>query len=74
MDDQFEDDLNTRVLDSFVVFDLSLTRDISDEWSVFLRAENLLDEEIEVGAASNGLIAIGAPRLIHGGVRLRLGY
>jgi len=71
--DQWEDDLNTRKLGSFSVVDVSLNRQVSESFGVFLGFENVLDEEVEVGAASNGLVAIGAPFLVHAGLRLRVG-
>jgi outer membrane cobalamin receptor len=72
IDEQWEDDRNTRLLESFVVFDLALSREISDEWRLFLRFENLFAEHVEVGRSSNGFVAIGAPLLVHGGFRVRL--
>ena len=70
--DQFEDDLNTRTLESFTVVDLSLSRQINDRWNVFLRGENVLDEEVEVGLTGDGRVSIGAPFQVHGGFRVRL--
>ena len=66
---QFEDDLNTRPLASFAVVDLSAARALSGRWQVFAGLENLLDEEVQVGISGTGLVAIGAPRMVHLGVR-----
>ena len=66
---QFEDDLNTRPLSSFAVVDLSAARALSGRWQVFAGLENLLDEEVQVGISGTGLVAIGAPRMVHLGVR-----
>jgi outer membrane receptor protein involved in Fe transport len=71
VDEQFDDDLNTRVLDSFITFDLTLNYPVDDRWTVFLRGQNLFDEEIEVAQTADGLITTGTPFLFHGGFRLR---
>ena len=67
--EQYEDDLNTRPLSSFAVVDLSAARALSDRWHVFAGLENLLDEEVQVGISGTGLVTIGAPRMVHVGVR-----
>ena len=70
--EQYEDDLNTRPLSSFAVVDLSLARSLSSRWQVFAGFENLLDEEVQVGISGTGLVAVGAPRMVHVGARLNL--
>lgn len=70
--DQFEDDLNDRRLEHYTVVNLSVTVPVKEILSLFVQAENLFDEEIEVGLSGNGLRTIGTPRLVRGGVRLRL--
>ena len=67
--EQYEDDLNTRPLSSFAVVDLSAARAISSRWHVFAGLENLLDEEVQVGISGTGLVTVGAPRMVHVGVR-----
>ena len=71
-DDQFEDDLNTRSLDRYVVFDVVADQAIGDRWNVFVRVENVFDEEIETGMTEDGLVSIGNPFLVHGGFRVRV--
>ena len=71
--EQYEDDLNTRPLSSFAVVDLSLARALGSRWQVFAGFENLLDEETEVGISGTGLVTVGAPRMVHLGVRHTLG-
>lgn len=71
--EQYEDDLNTRPLSSFAVVDLSLARALGSRWQVFAGFENLLDEEVQVGISGAGLVAVGAPRMVHVGVRHTLG-
>ncbi len=67
--EQYEDDLNTRPLSSFAVVDLGLARALGSRWQVFAGFENLLDEEVQVGISGTGLITVGAPRMVHVGVR-----
>jgi outer membrane receptor protein involved in Fe transport len=66
----FDDDLNTRPLDSYVIVNAQVGWRWTDEVTTFLSVENLLDEEVEVSRSGNALIGIGAPRLIHLGLRL----
>lgn len=72
IDDQFEDDLNLRQLESFTVVDLALSRTLRKRWDLVLGVENILDREYEVGETGAGLVTVGMPRQIHGGVRFRL--
>ncbi|HYG64972.1 MAG TPA: TonB-dependent receptor, partial [Thermoanaerobaculia bacterium] len=71
--EQFEDDLNTLELDDAVVADLLLRRRLRPGLDLFVAVENLLDETVEAGLTADGLVSIGAPRLIRGGLRLLLG-
>ncbi len=76
---QFEDDLNTLALGDLFVVDLVLWRPIplprflpaKATAEIFLAAENLFDATTEVGETADGIVTIGAPRLVHGGFRLR---
>ncbi len=70
--EQFEDDQNVRALADFVVVDLVVAYQLAERWGVFAAAENVTDEAFEVAASAEGLVTIGAPRLIRVGVRLRL--
>ncbi len=67
---QFEDDLNTLPLGSYVLVDLFLSRRLARWAEVFAGIENLLDTTYTVGRTSDGVASIGAPFLAHGGVRL----
>ncbi len=73
--DQFEDDLNTLKLGDFFVVDLMLWRQIPipkvSAGEVFLGVENLFDRTYEVGKTSDGIVTIGTPLLVHGGIRAR---
>jgi len=68
---QFEDDLNTLPLGGYVLVDLFASRRIARWGEVFVAIENLLDTTYTTGRTSDGVVSIGAPFLVHGGVRLR---
>jgi outer membrane cobalamin receptor len=69
---QFEDDQNTTSLGDYAVVDLFLGREIFGGVELFLAGENLFDRTFAVGKTADGLVTVGAPLLVHGGVRLRL--
>ncbi|MEA2624711.1 MAG: hypothetical protein QOD06_756 [Candidatus Binatota bacterium] len=70
--DQFEDDRNSLELGDFAVVDLFLGRGIGHGIDLFVGIENLFDRTFEAGKSADGIVTIGAPRLVHGGVRLTL--
>jgi outer membrane receptor protein involved in Fe transport len=67
---QFEDDLNTLPLGSYALVDLFLSRRLARWAEVFVGIENLLDTTYRTGRTSEGVVSIGAPFQVHGGVRL----
>ena len=67
---QFEDDLNTLPLNPFTTVDLHLSRPLAKWADVFLSFENLLNETYAVQRTSDGIVTIGTPRLVRGGLRL----
>jgi outer membrane receptor protein involved in Fe transport len=67
---QFEDDANTLPLGSYIVVDLLLSRAVAELGEIFLGFENLFNRTYAVGRTTDGITTIGAPFLIHGGVRL----
>ena len=67
---QFEDDLNTLPLGGYVVFDVVLSRALTKWSEVFVAVENLFDRTYSTGRTSEGVVSIGAPRFVHGGLRL----
>ncbi|MFZ1217734.1 MAG: TonB-dependent receptor [Chthoniobacterales bacterium] len=71
-DRQFEDDQNSRVLASFTTFDAAVIYEFSEHGSASVRVENLFDTQIETGKSADGLISIGAPRLVSVQVRWQL--
>jgi len=68
---QFEDDLNTLLLGSYVLVDLFVSRRVTKWAEAFVAVENLLDTTYTTGRTSDGVVSIGAPFLVHGGVRLQ---
>jgi outer membrane receptor protein involved in Fe transport len=68
---QFEDDLNTLPMGAFTTVDVRIGRQLGRHAHAYLAVENLLDETYTVARTSEGVVSIGAPRMIHGGVRLQ---
>ncbi|MGF1606224.1 MAG: TonB-dependent receptor [Rhodothalassiaceae bacterium] len=68
--DQFEDDLNSRVLDGAATMDLAADYRISERVQLFVNATNVLGTRVETAVSGDGLVTLGPPRLISGGVRL----
>ena len=71
-DRQFEDDQNSRVLAPFTTFDVAVMYQFSQRGSAAIRIENLFDTQIETGKSADGLLSIGAPRLVTFQVRWQL--
>ena len=73
--DQFEDDINSLKLGDYFVLDLMLWRPIPvpklSAGEIFLGVENLFNRTYDVGKTTDGVVTIGAPLLVHGGVRVR---
>ena len=61
---QFEDDQNGTALASFVVVDAAVSHTFSERVSAAVKIENLFDTEVETGKTRDGLVSIGAPRLV----------
>lgn len=68
---RFEDDLNLLDLESFVVTDVHASRGLTSHTQLFVGVENLFDAVYPVSKANNGLVRIGGPRMIEGGLRYR---
>ncbi|MBI3425502.1 MAG: TonB-dependent receptor [Acidobacteria bacterium] len=67
---QFDDDQNLLPLGNFAVVDATVARPLGRWFEVFVAVQNLLDEKIVVGRTP--LETLGMPRLVRGGVRLKL--
>jgi outer membrane receptor protein involved in Fe transport len=70
--EQYEDDRNTRVLDDFAVVDLLVSREVAPGRELFLAAENLFGRRYEVARTADGLVSVGPPATLRGGIRLTL--
>jgi len=68
---QFDDDQNTRLLKGYATVDLYVDRALTDNASLFFGVENLLDAEIQAGRSADGVVTVGAPRTVSGGLRVR---
>jgi outer membrane receptor protein involved in Fe transport len=74
---QFDDDLNSRIvpgetepgLPGYATADLSVSRSVGRRLELFAGAQNLFEQEYFVGTLPT---TTGTPRLVHGGVRIRL--
>jgi outer membrane receptor protein involved in Fe transport len=69
---QFEDDENQLILGEVVVVDLGVSRKLSEHIEFFLNVENAGNARIETGRNAGGLVNVGTPRLVFGGLRLSL--
>jgi outer membrane receptor protein involved in Fe transport len=67
----WEDDRNTLLLDSAVVLDLLVAREVAGGLELFAAAENLLDADVVVGRTP--VRKLGAPRTFRAGMRFRTG-
>jgi len=65
--EQFEDDLNSLVLESYFVLDARLARRIGRNIEAFISAENLTDSRYPVGLTP--IETLGAPRVVRVGLR-----
>ncbi|MFC7378123.1 TonB-dependent receptor [Brevundimonas sp. GCM10030266] len=68
--DRFEDDLNSRVLESGGTLDLRADWLVNDATTVWVSAANLFDEEIEVSETGTGVAGYAPPRTLSVGIRL----
>lgn len=66
---QFDDDENTLRLGETVVADLGLTRAVTKNLTLFLNVENAGNARIETARSADGVVNVGTPRLVLGGVR-----
>ena len=71
VDSQFEDDLNQRAMDNFLGVDVHVSGQLAPWGRWFVAAQNLFDEEFATQITGNGLVSLGAPRMVHGGLRIR---
>ena len=67
---RFEDDLNSRVLDAALTADLRVDWAVAPFATLWLAANNLFDEAVEVSETATGIAGFGPPRTLSLGVRL----
>ncbi len=60
--DRYDDARNSRSLDDFHAIDLGFTHELSENSRIQLGVNNLLDEEMETGLSTSGIVSTGAPR------------
>ena len=66
---QFEDDENALVLGETMVADLGATRPVTKHLTLFITLENLTNARVETGRSVDGVVNVGTPRLLLGGLR-----
>lgn len=67
---RFDDDLNSRVLDAAVTLDARAEWELNDQAMLWLAADNLFDEDVEVSETGLGVAGYGPPRTVSAGIRL----
>jgi outer membrane receptor protein involved in Fe transport len=71
--ERFDDDLNSRVLESAVTLDLRAEQALTDQVSIYAALDNALDADLETAETADGVESFGPPRAFRLGVRLRAG-
>ena len=67
---QFDDDQNLLPLGSYALIDATISRSLGKYFEAFFAVQNLLDERVIVGRTP--LETLGMPRMMRGGLRIRL--
>ncbi|HEY8572667.1 TonB-dependent receptor [Phenylobacterium sp.] len=68
---RWEDDLNTRRLSPGLGVDARIGWSLSETTEVYLAADNIFDETLEVGETADGIESFAAPRTLRVGFALR---
>jgi outer membrane receptor protein involved in Fe transport len=68
-DSQFDDDRNELPLAAFTTLDLYASHSIGARFEIFVAAENLLDEQFDIGRTP--VPTVGPPRLVRAGLKFR---
>ena len=69
---RFDDDLNTRVLAAGLKLNARADWRLARGVTVYLAADNLLDEAVEVSRTADGVAGFGSPRMTRIGLRLTM--
>ena len=67
----YDDDQNTRLLKGYMVMDLYADYVVTSYATLFVSGENVTNQTVEAGKSADGLVTVGAPQIIAGGVRFR---
>lgn len=67
---RFDDDLNSRVLDAAVTLDARAEWAFTPSATLWMAADNLFDEDVEVSETGTGVAGYGPPRTLSIGLRL----
>ncbi|MEW6537567.1 MAG: TonB-dependent receptor [Pseudomonadota bacterium] len=67
---RFDDDLNSRVLDAAVTLDVRAEWAFTPNATLWMAADNLFDEDVEVSETGTGVAGYGPPRTVSVGLRL----
>jgi iron complex outermembrane receptor protein len=67
---RFDDDLNSRVLDAAVTLDARAEWAFTPNATLWMAADNLFDEDVEVSETGTGVAGYGPPRTLSIGLRL----
>ncbi len=67
---RFDDDLNSRVLDAAVTLDVRAEWAFTPNATLWMAADNLFDEDVEVSETGTGVAGYGPPRTLSIGLRV----
>jgi outer membrane receptor protein involved in Fe transport len=67
---RFDDDLNSRVLDAAVTLDARAEWAFTPNATLWIAADNLFDEDVEVSETGTGIAGYGPPRTVSIGLRV----
>ncbi len=68
--DRFEDDLNSRVLEAATTLDARADWRLTNRARLYLAADNLTDEDVQVSETADGVEGFGPPRTVRLGLTL----
>jgi len=68
---RYEDDLNSLPIADYFLTNVRVSRPLTAKLEIFLSVQNLFDTTYEISRSEDGIIGIGAPRLVSTGVRAR---
>ncbi len=69
---RFDEDTNVSRIDDSLVLDLRVARQLTRAVGAYVTVENLFDTEYEIAENRRGLVRVGAPLAVSGGLRVRV--